>query len=40
MQWKERQINWFAFIRLKRSKKKQTAVVEQLIAQRSKIVAY
>ena len=40
MQWEERQINWFAFIRLKRLKKKQTVVVEQLIAQRSKIVAY
>lgn len=40
MQWEDQQVNYFAFIRLKRLKKKQTKVVEQLIAQRSKIVAY
>jgi hypothetical protein len=40
MQWEEQQVNWFALIRLKRLMKKQTKVVEQLIAQRSKIVTY
>jgi 1-acyl-sn-glycerol-3-phosphate acyltransferase len=40
MQWEEQQVNLFALIRLKQLKKKQTKVVEQLIAQRSKIVAY
>ena len=40
MQWEDQQVNFFAFIRLKRLKKKQIKVVEQLIAQRSKIVAY
>jgi 1-acyl-sn-glycerol-3-phosphate acyltransferase len=40
MQWEERQVNWFASIRLKRLKKKQTLMVEQLIAQRNKIIAY
>jgi hypothetical protein len=40
MQWEVQQVNWFAFIRLKRLKKKQTAVIDNLIAQRSKILAY
>jgi len=40
MQWDERQFNWFAFIRLKRLKKNQTSVVQQLIDQRSKLVGY
>jgi hypothetical protein len=40
MQWDERQFNWFAFIRLKRLKKNQTSVVQQLIKQRSKLVGY
>jgi 1-acyl-sn-glycerol-3-phosphate acyltransferase len=40
MQWEELQVNWFAGIRLKRLKKKQTSMVEQLIGQRNKIIAY
>lgn len=40
MQWEERQVNWLAFIRLRRLNKKQKKVVEQLITQRNKIVAY
>lgn len=40
MQWEERQKNFFAFIRLKRLRQKQALAVEQLIAQRSKIVVY
>lgn len=40
MQWEDRQVNWFSSIRVKRLKKKQASMVEQLIAQRNKIITY
>jgi uncharacterized protein (DUF58 family) len=40
MQWEEQQVNLSTFIRLKRLQKNQAKLVQQLIAQRTKIVAY
>ena len=40
MQWDEQQVNFFALIRLRQLHKKQTKIVAQLIAQRTKIIGY
>lgn len=40
MQWVDQQVNLFALIRLQQLRKKQPKIVEQLISQRNKIVAY